>query len=159
AATFTVALTSKPAAAVTIALAVNVQAEGKVAPVSLTFTPDNYRAPQTVTVTGVDDHVADGNQPYKVVTGAAASTDAKYNGLTVDDVSVVNVDDDSPGIVVNPTSGLVTSEKGDAASFTIQLQSQPTANVTIALSIDKPAEGTVAPASVTFTAQNWNAPQ
>ena len=35
--------------------------EGTVTPAAVTFTPDNWNAPQTVTVTGVDDQEADGN--------------------------------------------------------------------------------------------------
>src|SRR4029079_14918056 len=42
---------------------------------------------------------------------------------------------------------------------TIVLNSQPTADVTIGLSSSTTAEGTVSPASLTFTSGNWNAPQ
>ncbi|MFZ5784874.1 MAG: PKD domain-containing protein, partial [Acidobacteriota bacterium] len=38
------------------------------------------------------------------------------------------------GITVSPTSGLVTSEAGAAATFTVVLTSQPTANVSVGLS-------------------------
>jgi len=55
--------------------------EGTVSPTSLTFSVDNWNAPQTVTVTGVDDKVADGNQPYSVQTGSATSADPGYQGL------------------------------------------------------------------------------
>src|SRR5205085_2114042 len=37
--------------------------------------------------------------------------------------------------------------------------SQPLANVTVGLSSSNPAEGTVAPASLAFTAANWNVAQ
>ena len=50
-------------------------------PASLTFTPANWNTPQTVTVTGVDDAVDDGNIAYTIVTAAATSADANYNGL------------------------------------------------------------------------------
>ena len=36
-------------------------------------------------------------------------------------------------VIVNPTSGLVTTEAGGTASFTVVLASQPTANVTVGL--------------------------
>ena len=39
------------------------------------------------------------------------------------------------------------------------LDTAPTADVTIALSSSDPTEGTVAPASLTFTADNWTTPQ
>src|SRR5260370_17145250 len=75
------------------------------------------------------------------------------------DVSVTNTDNDTPGITVIPTSGLATTEGGGTAAFTVVLTSQPTANVTIGLSSSDLTEGTVAPASVTFTSANWNPAQ
>ena len=38
---------------------------------SLTFTPANWNTPQTVTVTGVDDAIDDGDVAYTIVTAAA----------------------------------------------------------------------------------------
>ena len=86
--------------------------EGTVAPASLTFTAANWNAPQTVTVTGVDDALADGNIAYTIVTAAGVSTDGNYSGLNAADVSVTNTDNDVAGITVTPTSGLVTTESG-----------------------------------------------
>jgi hypothetical protein len=158
-ATFTVVLLSQPTADVTIALASNDTTEGVASPTSLTFTSANWNAPQTVTVTGIDDLIADGNQPYTIVLSPASSSDPGYNGIDPADVSCTNLDNDSPGIVVQPTTGLVTTESGGTATFTIVLQSQPIANVTISLTTSKPTEGKPSPTSVTFTAADWNAPQ
>jgi hypothetical protein len=63
------------------------------------------------------------------------------------------------GIVVTPTSGLVTTESGGTATFTVALASPPTADVTIALASNTPTEGTASPASLVFTADNWQMPQ
>src|SRR5262249_16706573 len=112
-----------------------------------------------VTVTGVDDFVDDGDVAYTILTGAATSTDSNYNGLNPADVSVTNTDDDTAGFTVSPTTGLVTTEAGGTATFTVKLTSQPTANVTIPLSSNNTAEGTVFPASLTFTSANWNVAQ
>ena len=158
-ATFTIVLNAPPAADVTIGLSSSDDTEGTVSPTSLTFTPDNWNAPQTVTVTGVDDAVQDGNQVYTIVTAPAASSDSGYNGLDADDVTATNVDDETPGITVKPTNGLTTTESGGQAEFTIALNSEPTAEVTIDLTSTDTGEGTVSPASVTFTTTNWNAPQ
>src|SRR5947199_142533 len=158
-ATFTMALTSQPTANVTIALSSSDLTEGTVAPASVTFTPANWNTAQTVTVTGVDDFVADGTVAYTIVTAAATSTDQGYNGMNPADVAATNTDNDTPGITVIPTSGLTTAESGGTATFTMALTSQPTANVTIALSSSDLTEGTVAPASVTFTPANWNTAQ
>src|SRR5256885_7878072 len=75
------------------------------------------------------------------------------------DVGVTNKDNDAAGITVVPGSGLTTTEGGGTATFTVVLTSQPTANVTIGLSSSDLTEGTVAPASVTFTPGNWNTAQ
>src|SRR6185295_17617165 len=85
--------------------------------------------------------------------------DAKYNGLDATDVSVTNTDDDTVGITVSPTTGLVTTEAGGTASFTVVLNSQPTAPVTIAVNSNNAAEGTTNVSSLTFTAANWNVAQ
>jgi hypothetical protein len=161
-ATFTIVLLSQPTADVVIPLSSSDTTEGTVAPTSVTFTTANWNLPQTVTVTGVDDLVVDGNVSYTVVTGAVSSSDASYNGFDALDIDLSNTDNDvpaTPGISVTPSSGLITTEAGGTATFTIVLQSQPTADVVIPLSSNDTTEGTVAPASVTFTAANWNVPQ
>ena len=158
-ATFSVVLASAPTADVTIGLTSSNTAEGTLSVPSLTFTSANWNTPQTVTVTGVDDGVADGNVAYTILTGAATSTDTAYNGLNAADVSLVNNDNDVAGITVTPATGLVTTEAGGTATFTVALNSQPTADVTIAISSSNSAEGTVLPASVTFTSANWNTAQ
>ncbi|TAG76261.1 MAG: peptidase C11 clostripain, partial [Oscillatoriales cyanobacterium] len=95
AANFNVALNTKPTANVTIGLSSSNIAEGTVSTPSLTFTAANWNTPQPVTVTGVDDNIADGDVEYKVVTAAAVSTDANYNNKDVADVSLINKDNNT----------------------------------------------------------------
>ncbi|MEG3832984.1 DUF4347 domain-containing protein, partial [Microcoleus sp. Z1_C3] len=132
-ATFTVVLNSQPTADVTLPLTSSNTAEGTVDKPSLTFTAANWNTSQTVTVTGIEDSIVDGNIAYNIVTGAATSTDANYSGVDATDVAVTNSDNDSKGITVNPTSGLTTTEAGGKATFTVVLNSQPTADVTLPL--------------------------
>ncbi|MBK8171024.1 MAG: hypothetical protein IPK60_11865 [Sandaracinaceae bacterium] len=157
--TFTVVLDSQPTANVTIAITTSDDTEATAAPTTLTFTPENWNAPQTVTVTGVNDDTEDGNQDYTILTAAAVSTDSNYSGLNGADVAGSNIDDESAGITVEPTSGLTTTEGGDDDTFTIVLNTQPTADVTIALSSSASDEATIVPDSVTFTTANWNSAQ
>jgi large repetitive protein len=159
-ANFLIVLNSKPTADVNIALSSSRPAEGSVTPASVKFTGANWNAPQAVTITGVDDKVADGNQTYRVVTAAAVSADPKYNAVDPADPQVTNVDNDSPGISVDykPMTGLSTKEDGSSATFTIALNSQPTADVVVPVHSSDTSEGTVSPASWTFTSANWNAP-
>src|SRR5439155_7618215 len=119
----------------------------------------NWDVAQTVTITGVDDYVDDGDVAYTVVLSSATSADANYNGLKPADVTVTNTNDDTAGIVVTPTSGLFTTEAGGTATFSIVLTSQPTADVTIGVSSTNPGEGTISASSLTFTAANWNMAQ
>ena len=156
---FTVVLGSQPIADVTIDVASSDTTEGTVSTATLTFTAGNWNVPQTVVVTGVDDAIADGDIAYTITLAPAQSTDPAYSGKDPGDVSAVNVDDDTPGILVTPTGGLVTTEAGGQASFTVVLTTQPTADVTIDLSSSDATEGTVQPASLTFTAANWNQAQ
>src|SRR5690606_26183483 len=101
----------------------------------------------------------DGIVPYTIFTGEANSNDDDYDGLNPADVSVANADDELGGILVEPISGLMTSEGGLTDTFTIVLTTEPTATVTIPLSSSDSGEGTVSPSSVTFTPADWDDPQ
>ena len=106
--TFTVKLNSQPTANVTIGVSSSDTTEGTVSPSLLTFTTSNWNANQTVTVTGVDDSDADGNQSYTVVLAAANSSDSGYSGLNPVDVTVTNTDDETAGFTVSSISGNTT---------------------------------------------------
>lgn len=158
-ATFRVRLISPPTANVTIPLSSSNTAEGTVAPASLTFTAANWNTFQTVTVTGVNDAIADGNQTYYIRLAPAVSTDPIYNTLDPADVTVINLDVKTGSLIVSAISGN-TDESGKTATFTVRLNSQPAANVTIpTITSSNTAEGTVSPASLTFTSGNWNTNQ
>jgi hypothetical protein len=155
-ATFQVVLNSQPTANVTLGLSSSDTTEGTVSTPTLTFTAANWNVAQTVTVTGVDDLVADGNIAYNIITAPLVSTDANYNGLNAVDVEVVNIDNDVPGFTLTPTGGITTSEAGATASFQVVLNTQPTANVTLTLSSSNTNEGTISTSTLTFTPDNWN---
>src|SRR5262249_32013608 len=144
---------------VAIALSSSDTTEGMVSPSSRTFTSVNWATPQTLVVTGVNDDLDDGNIGYTIVTAAAVSADAGYHGVNAADVSVTNTDDATAGITVSPTAGLITTEAAGTATFTARLNSQPTADVTIAVSSSDTTEGTVSGASLTFTSVNWEMSQ
>ncbi len=158
-ASFSVVLNSQPTADVTIGLSSSDTTEGTLSTASLSFSAADWNIAQTVTVTGVDDAIVDGDVAYSVLTAAAVSDDSAYDGLDADDVSLINTDNDAAGITVTPTSGLVTTENGGTASFSVVLNSQPTADVTIGLSSSDPTEGTLSTGSLTFTAADWNIAQ
>lgn len=160
-ATFTVRLSSRPLLDVTLRLSSS-SGEGTVSPASLTWSAANWMLPQTVTISGADDAVDDGDKPYSIVTGAPQSGDAAYAALSaasVPDVPVLNRDNDTTGVAFTPSAGLVTSESGQSAEFFVVLQSQPLADVALRFSSGAPGEGTVAPSALVFTPSNWSLPQ
>ena len=157
--TFEVVLHSAPAADVTIALSSSLPGEGTPSPASLTFTPSDWPLPQTVTVTGADDAIADGRAVYTIVTAAAVSADPAYGGIDASDVGAINFDDDGPAVLVAPTRRLETSEDGGTATFDVVLNTVPSADVTVPLFSTIAAEGTPDSASLIFTTANWNVPQ
>jgi len=158
-ATFTIVLDTQPQADVAIELTSSDETEGTVSPAALTLTGENWNTPQSVTVTGQDDAESDGDIVFSVITAPAESSDPAYGGINPADVSLTNADDDAPGVTVTPTSGLVTTEAGGQAQFKVVLNSRPAAEVTINVTSDDSNEGTAAPASLVFTAGDWNEQQ
>ena len=67
--------------------------------------------------------------------------------------------------VERPDGGLALSrtdleiDEGESGTYTVALGSQPAADVTVAIGQRPPGRATVSPASLTFTADNWNTPQ
>jgi hypothetical protein len=92
--TFTVVLNSEPLSDVTVGVTSSNTGEGSVSPASLVFTASTWNVPQTVTVTGVDDSVYDGNKAYTVIIAAAVSTDLAYSGINPADIGLTNNDND-----------------------------------------------------------------
>jgi len=155
-ATFTLVLNTQPTADVTVALSSSDTTEGTVSPSSVTFTNANWNSTQTVTVTGVNDDVDDGDIVYSIVTAVATSTDSDYSGLNAADVSVTNTDNDTVGVTQSATSA--TIGEASTGSYTIALNTQPTADVTITLTSDDTTAATVT-SSLTFTSVNWASAQ
>lgn len=169
--TFNVVLQAQPSANVSISVASSNEAEGRVrrtggvcntggavgtGTCNLTFTAANWNIAQAVTVTGIDDLVADGNKSYTIILSPAVSADASYNGFDPADIAMTSTDNGAPGFTFSATAGLVTTEAGGTASFTVRLNTVPTANVSLGLSSGNTAEGTVSPSNLTFTPANWN---
>jgi hypothetical protein len=157
-ATFTVVLNSKPTASVSIPVASNNTDEGTLSVTSIDFTTDNWDVLQTVTVTGVNDDVADGLQAYSIVLGKPTSGDAAYAAINPNDVAFNNTDNDSAGVEVSEALSTI-SEAGTSTTFEIVLSSQPKASVVIPLTVSDATEAKLAVTSVTFTTGNWKTPK
>ena len=144
-ATFTVVLNTQPTANVTIALSSSNTTEGHGQPGE----PDLYDRELEHGADGDGDGrgrpVVDGPITYTIVTAAAASTDAdlqrRERGRRRGDQHRQRRGGDHG----HADDGLATTEAGGTATFTVVLNTQPTADVTIALSSSNTTEGTVAP--------------
>jgi len=156
--TFDVTLNSQPFADVTISIVSSNPAEGTASGSSLTFTASDWNVAQQVTVTGVNDFVDDGDQAYSIQLQPSSSADRNYNALGAVDVALSNLDDDTAGIFISPTTGLITDESGTSDTFSVVLTSQPLADVVISLGSSSPLEGVLSASTLVFTPDNWNIP-
>ena len=157
---YTLVLDTAPTADVTIAIESDTDTAATVSSVSLTFTPTDWNTAQTVTVTGVNDDVP--GDRTATVTHTAASTDGNYEGVAISIASVtVTVNDDdaaAAGVTVTPET-LSVPEDGGEGTYTLVLDTAPTADVTIAVASDTDTAATVSSVSLTFTPTDWNTAQ
>ena len=113
-----------------------------------------------LTITAVDDAVDEsgetltlgfGTLPEGAALGATSETVVRFG------------DDDSRGILLTPDE-LAVTEGGGAATYTVQLTSQPTSGVTLTVAVEQPIIGldlpvSVSPARLSFNASNWDSEQ
>ena len=66
---------------------------------------------------------------------------------------------DPPGVTVSPTALTVTEEDMTGASYTVVLDTHPTASVTVTVAGHAGTEVTPSPTSLTFTTSNWDTGQ
>ena len=176
---FKVRLDRVPTANIILAINSSDLTEGAVTPGAITFTNENWNIPQTVTITGQDDAIDDGEQDYHIV---LTPTSDDYDDLDALNLDVTNRDDDTAGItitsisglvrqpqgvvslkravgtVLGPTSQLITSEAGHTVSFAVVLDTEPTAAVTLAIKCSDLTEGALSTKSLTFIHYNPNQP-
>ena len=89
---------------------------------------------------------------------ANAAQDAAGNGNTAATrASSAYTGSDTRGVTVSAT--VLTVTEGSTGAYTVVLDSQPTANVTVTPSRTGSSDVTFSPATLTFTALNWNTVQ
>ena len=156
---FEVKLESEPTGDVVLGVVSSDATEGAVSASSLTFTATTWSTAQTVTLTGVDDSTVDGNQNYTVTltVDRTNTVDANYDALSAVTVYARNADNEY-GLDVSSVTGQAT-EAGGTATFTVALNTRPTAAVTVSVSSRDTSEGAASPSSLTFAATAWNTAQ
>ena len=161
-ATYTLVLNTEPVGgAVSVPLGVGVAANIVTrSPSALTFTAQNWDAPQTVTVTGVDD----ANTGNEIVALGHTPTGGGYNGVVVSNVNVTTVDDDVAGLKVSPVN--LTVAEGATATYTVRLNVAPTGTTTVTvggatakLAADADTGTPGDQTTLSFDAANWDTAQ
>jgi hypothetical protein len=152
---FTIALSQQPGGTVAVPVASSNPQEGTIAPGTLTFDSGNWSQPQSVTVTGADDSILDGDITYEIQIGPATSDDAAFDGLTVPPLEVVNHDDEQASIQVTPDTGLATAGPNSSAVLNVSLSAQPLEPVTVSVQSSQSAWGQPGVSEIVFDAQNW----
>ena len=151
-----VTLSADPERTVTIPI-IKTNADGTVdgdytgVPESVTFDAGETSMSFDVTAEQDDDtddesvELSFGALPTGVMEGSTVTT------------TVTITDDGQRG--VRFTSAVLTVEEGSSESYEVVLTSQPTGNVTVAITAPINTDITVSEASLTFTTFDWNAPQ
>ena len=160
--TYTVRLDTPPSSDVVITVTSNNSAVTPT-PARLTFTGDNWSTAQTVTVAAAHDaDAADDTAAIAHAVVPAESAD-EYDTATIAGVAVTVADDDAG--VTNSESTLAVAE-GGSATYTVVLNTRPSADVAIIIADDNPDVTSDTDATqpgnqnrLTFTPSNWNTPQ
>ena len=162
---YTIVLDTEPSNDVTITINDPSNTDITADPDSYTFTPDDWGAPNTITVTTVDDDDApddSGTITHTITTTATEYlTDIPnghpYPAVTVRDLDVTVTDPDEPEIILSKTSA--TLEEGTTATYTVHLDTQPINQVTITITGHANTPVSLDETSLTFSTTNWRTKQ
>lgn len=153
---FTAVLTSQPTSTVQVLFTTSTYGV-MLSVAEVSFDESNWSTPQTVTVTAVNDAVAEGSQVSSVAfsVNQPSGTSYGYADLVLSSLSVQVTDNDEAGIILSKTA-LEVSEAGDTDAYTVVLGSQPTSTVTLSFSPND--QITLSTSTILFTALNWSTP-
>ncbi len=150
---YSVTLSSEPTHLVRITISPNNQVS--VSSNELVFSTSDWDQTRQVTVTAVDDRVAESTH-NGLIEHLATSDDPKYQNITIPDLTPEIIDNDNAGVSFDPTL-VEASEDGITATYTILLESKPTQPVTVTVITDNQAGAS--PLELIFDNDNWDDPQ
>ncbi len=131
--------------------------------------------PRIITVTGINDSIADGEQAY-LIDLAVTDGEAAYLALTIDSIPAINSDDDTVGATVSPRSLIISETEPlnpnggmqlcpknladgqtfpQCSSFRVRLNTQPTAVVTFPVTNSDPIQMSVSRTTLQFSPADW----
>ena len=67
---------------------------------------------------------------------------------------MTTTEDDTPSVTISSTA--LEVQEGDTGRYTVMLDTEPTADVTIAIQVPEDVDITVDQTELTFTTDNWN---
>ena len=151
--TYTMALTSQPTAAVTIAVTAPSGSDVSVDKTTLTFTSSNWDDEQTVTVSAAQDD--DALDETATITHSVTSTDSDYDGIRAGSIDVTVIDDEDIPVTVTFGQAGHTIAEGSAVTVRVTLSEDPERQVVIPITKSEQGGITSAdysgvPDSVTF---------
>ncbi len=150
-----------------------------VIPQSLVFTPSNRSVPQTVYVASLDDHLDKSDINEVTIEHSSQIQDSLYHHVDIPVVAKLVSDNDEPEVMIS-TDSLFVVERGFGDTYDIVLNSEPWADVTLAIEVEQECHRkcsggspnpwtcdtemllcntTANPKSVVFSPRNWAAPQ
>ena len=156
-ASYTVVLAAAPTGDVTVTVGGHAGTDLTVLPASLTFTTADWDDAQTVTVTAAHDADAENDTEtltHTVSGGGYDEVAAASVAVTVEDIDTAGVS--GAGVSVDPTELEVEEEDATGASYTVELDTAPTGDVTVTVGGHAGTDLTVLPASLTFTTADWD---
>ena len=144
------------------------------ADVTMEFLPTDFsadgtrwKAERTFTVSVTNDALDEDDEAFNlrlerhVVTSMVyllVNRSGNYCGDLSCTVAKTITDDDTAGVTVSKSSLTVTEQDTSGDSYTVVLDSQPTANVSISIGGQSGTDVTAAPTPMTFTTVNWATP-
>jgi hypothetical protein len=160
---FNVSLASQPTDSVSITVTVSDGVEARVVPQSISFTPDDYSTPQTVTIYPLTDCVTDGNKNITIETSEISSADSAFD-LSMNPELKVTINAEiidnpaaSPELFLQANHSIVeTTEDGLIDKFIVALSCPPSQPVTVAVSSSNTSEGVLDTSSVVLDSTNYN---
>ena len=149
---YAVVLTSKPSAAVTVGLSLTGDPDVTTDTSLLTFDPAKWDDSQLVTIQAAQD--PDALDDQATISHAVSSTDASYDRIHADAVSVVILDDDEAGVRITPVK--LTIPEGKTNQYAVVLTSKPSGAVTVGLSLTGDPDVTTDTSLLTFDPAKWD---
>ncbi|KAG7379835.1 hypothetical protein PHYPSEUDO_008082 [Phytophthora pseudosyringae] len=152
---------SAPLSTVTVTFSSTLSTKATTVPVTAMFTITDWNVAKIIQISAVNNFLEDTNADVGI-SAVTTSSDAMYLGYPLSSITVQVLNDDTSGFAVyqgttkTNTPALVVAEgRVFTDTYSIVLQAQPTADVSVSL-IPSLSILVVSPTSVVFTSANWN---